>query len=252
MAGIIAAQGMVREVCVGSGLPAGVVNDAALVAGVLVTDSMGQTQGGGPWLQVELGAHAVTLRVEDTSTALPVHGSEGRVAGGYDLDILGRLVDTWGFSRTSTGRQVWALLTDSMMATERTGAVAGTRQLPGAARWDADKPVAAGRSFPAGRRRPRAAAEVPAENLVGLCDSVMGHMLVAGATLAGMAAPPHNRTRLFHAGAAMDAAMRELRECADLLPYIEPAAAAPRAGREPAPPTAIGRRASLVADPWRC
>jgi hypothetical protein len=204
----------------------------------------------------------VTLRVEDTSTALPVLGSDGRIVGGYDLDIIGRLVETWGFSRTSTGRQVWALLTDPATATERTDAMAQAR--PARGRWPDLPPgtsrtprraVMNGSYHPVAVDARVAAPAVLAERLVELCDSVIGHMLVAGLTLGGPAAPPPDRTRLLRASAALEAALRELRECTDLVPNLEPdAAPAPRTRTVPEPQrSAASRRSlSLASDAWRC
>jgi hypothetical protein len=104
-----AARKIVRDTCAGRGLPTGLVEDAALVAGVLVTHSVRQVHTR-IRLLVEVGERAVLVRVEDNSAVLPATGA-ARGTGGYGLPLVGRLAQGSGFVRTRTGRQGWALLT---------------------------------------------------------------------------------------------------------------------------------------------
>jgi hypothetical protein len=105
-----AARKIVRDTCAGRGLPTGLVEDAALVAGVLVTHSVLQahTRIG---LLVEVAAQAVLVRVEDDCGVLPPALGADRGTGAYGLAMVGRLARGSGFVRTRTGRQAWALLT---------------------------------------------------------------------------------------------------------------------------------------------
>jgi hypothetical protein len=89
-------------------MPTGLVEDAALVAGVLVTHSVRQAHSR-IRLLVEVGAGVVLVRVEDDSGVLPP-AAEPAPATGYGRAIVGRLARGSGFIRTRTGRQGWPLL----------------------------------------------------------------------------------------------------------------------------------------------
>jgi len=102
---------MVREICSGCGLPAGLVEDAALVTGVLVTCSVRQAHTA-IQLRVEVSAGAVLVRVEDLGNVLPPPSGDHPASDGYSLDMVPRLAQRSGFVRTSTGRQGWALLAE--------------------------------------------------------------------------------------------------------------------------------------------
>jgi hypothetical protein len=93
-------------------LPTGLVEDAALVAGVLVTHSVRQARSR-IRLLIEVGAGTVLIRVEDDSGVLPPTAGAVAGTGGYGLAIVGRLARGSGFVRTRTGRQGWALLAQS-------------------------------------------------------------------------------------------------------------------------------------------
>jgi len=107
-----AARKIVRDTCADRGLPTGLVEDAALVAGVLVTHSVRQAHSR-IRLLVEVGECAVLVRVEDQSSVLPAAIGEDRAAAGYGLDMVGRVAARSGFVGTSTGRRGWALLARS-------------------------------------------------------------------------------------------------------------------------------------------
>jgi anti-sigma regulatory factor (Ser/Thr protein kinase) len=107
-----AARKIVRGTCADRGLPTGLVEDAALVAGVLVTHSVRQAHSR-IRLLVEVGECAVLVRVEDESGVLPPAAEPAPGTGGYGLAIVGRLARGSGFVRTRTGRQGWALLAQS-------------------------------------------------------------------------------------------------------------------------------------------
>jgi hypothetical protein len=97
------------------------------------------------------------------------------------------------------------------------------------------------------------AAVMPVDRLVGLCDSVIGHICGASAALSELAAAPQDTARLYRVGYAMDAALRQLQACTELLRQVESGAAAvPRSGSEPARPATTARSLSLVSDVWRC
>jgi hypothetical protein len=57
---------------------------------------------------------AVTIQVDDRSTALPTR--DGQAAGDCGLDVVGRLARTWGFYRILDGWRVWAVLTPADVA----------------------------------------------------------------------------------------------------------------------------------------
>jgi hypothetical protein len=96
------------------------------------------------------------------------------------------------------------------------------------------------------------ATAMPVERLVGLCDAVIVHVCGASAALTGLAAAPQDAAQLYRAGSAMDAALRQLQVCTELLKRVESGAAAvPRIWAEPRPSTTV-RSLSLVSDVWRC
>jgi hypothetical protein len=104
-----AARKLVRTTCGGFGFPTGLVEDAALVTGVLVTSSVRQAHSC-IRLRVEVSTRAVVVLVEDDGTVLPLAVTDQAGGGGYGLDMVQRLTQRSGFLRTSTGRQAWALL----------------------------------------------------------------------------------------------------------------------------------------------
>jgi len=107
-----AARKIVRDTCSGRGLPTGLVEDAALVAGVLVTHSVHQARSRIRFL-VEVDTRAVLIRVEDDSGVLPPTAGGVPGTGGYGLATVERMARGSGFVRTRTGRQGWALLAQS-------------------------------------------------------------------------------------------------------------------------------------------
>jgi hypothetical protein len=110
-----AARKIVRDSCTGRGLPSGLIEDAALVTGVLVTHSVRQAHTR-ILLVVEVDAHAVLVRVEDDCSVLPAASGADRGSSGYGLMTVARLARGSGYIRTRTGRQGWALLTQSRLA----------------------------------------------------------------------------------------------------------------------------------------
>ena len=80
------------------------LEDAELVAGALVADSVRKADGELS-MTVVLDVGWVTITVDDDAQLLPIP-PPGRTP--FDLDPVERIAHSWGFLRTPRGRQLWA------------------------------------------------------------------------------------------------------------------------------------------------
>lgn len=114
------------------GLPARLVDDAALVAGALVLESVRQARS--PLrLTVHSGDLAVMVEVEDACVLFPMAaGLSGTGRGRYGLELVHRVAEAFGFVRRPGGRRLWARIVDvSASMTARTSADAVSGHLTG-------------------------------------------------------------------------------------------------------------------------
>lgn len=91
-----------------AGLPDGVVDDAALVLGELVTESTRQSHGDVD-VVIEVANPTITVRVRDARTSSP--RLPGQVNGpARNSGTVRRLAASWGCSRHASGWEVWAVI----------------------------------------------------------------------------------------------------------------------------------------------
>ena len=85
----------------------------ALVVSELVTNALRHAQGGASLLLV-FQAGRLRIVVGDSSLRPPArrNGSQGRI-GGHGMDIVTALTCAWGVIGTTTGKRVWADLTEA-------------------------------------------------------------------------------------------------------------------------------------------
>ena len=100
---------VVYTLCDEAGLPHRFGDDAALVAGELVTASIRQARSDID-VTVEAGPLQVRVGVRDTSDALPMLGFDPRPGPVRSADLVERLSSSWGYCRSDDGRETWALL----------------------------------------------------------------------------------------------------------------------------------------------
>lgn len=97
---------LVRQTCAASGLPDKLVDDAALVAGELVTTSLRQVHA--PLLvDLSIVDDVVTVRVRDSGTQ-PPGGLGDRPAAERSWDLVRRLGTSWGYHHGPDSREMWA------------------------------------------------------------------------------------------------------------------------------------------------
>lgn len=103
-----AARRLVRTICADAGLPTSLVDDAAVIAGELVTVSVRQSQCPVDVL-VTVSDGEVRLRVHDSCTAAPDscrHADSDR----RGWDVARRLASSFGYGNGNGGRELWVLL----------------------------------------------------------------------------------------------------------------------------------------------
>lgn len=100
---------LIYDTCDQAGFPVRMVDDAALVAGELVTASIRQAR-----RDVDVVLHVdqgqIRIGVRDTSTAPPLLGLDSRPGPERSTAVVERLSSSWGYCRSEAGREVWALL----------------------------------------------------------------------------------------------------------------------------------------------
>jgi hypothetical protein len=125
------ARRLVQRSGTGWGWPAGLVDDAALVAGALVLNSVRQARS--PLrLTVISGGRAVLVEVEDSCVLFPLAGRPaGMHRDGYGLDLVHRIAEAFGFVQHPDGRRLWARIVEAGTARP---AAAADDALPAASR----------------------------------------------------------------------------------------------------------------------
>ena len=141
------ARRLVRRAGIGWGLPARVVDDAALVAGAFVLGSVRQARS--PLtLSVLASDQTILVEVEDTCTAFPIDGrGEGFGTLGFGLATAQRVADACGFTRRPGGRQMWARVSGagSFATSDSSSGEGGLRSVPTAGAVSASGPNREGR-----------------------------------------------------------------------------------------------------------
>lgn len=111
------ARKIVRDICTQSGLPERVIDDAALVAGELVTISVHQVHR--PLdLIVLLDRDEVTVRVRDVGTMPPDSAGPGSTPRRC-WSMVGRIGRSSGYCETALGRELWASFPLAAVPTRR-------------------------------------------------------------------------------------------------------------------------------------
>ena len=90
----------------GLGAPATFIDDVKLVVSELVTDAVIRANSPAH-VRAEVDDGRLRLAVQDESGRRPATTGTITTAGGYGLQFVAALTDDWGWSTTSTGRQVW-------------------------------------------------------------------------------------------------------------------------------------------------
>ena len=99
------ARRLIRQVGSRWALPPSLVENAALVAGALVLESVRQARSPLRLTATRI-ASAVVIQVEDSCVSFP-HACERAALG---LEVVGRVAAAYGFVRRPAGRQLWARL----------------------------------------------------------------------------------------------------------------------------------------------
>ncbi|PRX50937.1 anti-sigma regulatory factor (Ser/Thr protein kinase) [Prauserella shujinwangii] len=102
------ARDFVRRVLAGWALPRRRIEEIALVATELVTNSLEHARSASD-LTVRLHRGTLVLTVADRSSTAPVlRPAESRAVRGRGIRLVAALADDWGCTPTGTGKRVWA------------------------------------------------------------------------------------------------------------------------------------------------
>jgi anti-sigma regulatory factor (Ser/Thr protein kinase) len=94
----------------GAGCPAHVVDDVTLLASELVTNGVVHAKSA-LHLVSRIGDGRLRVEVHDKSGQPPAQRAPDTTHGGYGLQLVAALADSWGWVRTRGGKYVWAEVT---------------------------------------------------------------------------------------------------------------------------------------------
>ncbi|CAN5790505.1 hypothetical protein BH09ACT7_BH09ACT7_38850 [soil metagenome] len=113
------ARRMVHELGDPADLPERVVDDAALVLGELVTESIRQSRRDVE-VDVQLRNQQITLRVRDAHARAPLFDGEIENAPARSSATVQHLAASWGCCRYERGWEVWAVLSAPQLVSAHT------------------------------------------------------------------------------------------------------------------------------------
>jgi anti-sigma regulatory factor (Ser/Thr protein kinase) len=89
--------------------PGQLLDDASLVIGELVTNAV-RHAASASLVVAEVHGNRLRLEVHDESPRLPAPHAPDPELGGFGLQLVARIADSWGWAPTPTGKFVWTEL----------------------------------------------------------------------------------------------------------------------------------------------